>query len=174
GYDAQDNLTSVQDPRSLTTSYTYIGFGDLKQQVSPDTGTTTNTYDSGGNLSTATDARNAVSTYAYDVANRVTSITYKVNGVADQTITFGYDTGTNGKGRLTSASDANHSLSWSYDTNGRVTGKGLTVGTLNKSVGYGYTNADMTALTTPSGQAVTYGYNSNHQVTSIAVNGTTV
>jgi len=27
---------------------------------------------------------------------------------------------------------------------------------------------------TPSGQAVAYGYNANHQVTSVSVNGTTV
>ena len=174
GYDGEDNLTSVKDPRSLTTSYTYNGFGDLTQLVSPDTGTTTNTYDSGGNLSTATDARNAVGTYAYDKANRVTSITYTYNGVADQTIAFGYDSGTNGKGRLTSASDANHSLSWTYDMQGRVTGKGLTIGSVNKSVGYGYTSADLTSMVTPSGQTVVYGYNANHQVTSIKVNGTTV
>jgi RHS repeat-associated protein len=32
----------------------------------------------------------------------------------------------------------------------------------------------MTSLTTPSGQAVSYGYNGNHQVTSVAVNGATV
>jgi YD repeat-containing protein len=41
-------------------------------------------------------------------------------------------------------------------------------------VGYGYTNADLTSIATPSGQSVTYGYNSNHQVTSITVNGTSV
>jgi RHS repeat-associated protein len=174
GYDAEDDLTSVKDPRSLTTSYSYNGFGDLTQQVSPDTGTTANTYDSGGNLATVTDARNAVASYAYDKANRVTSITYKYNGVADQTITFGYDSGTNGKGRLSSASDASHSLSWTYDGLGRVTGKGLTIGSVNKSVGYGYTNADLTSIVTPSNQSVTYGYNANHQITSIAVNGTTV
>jgi RHS repeat-associated protein len=174
GYDAEDNLTSVKDPRSLTTSYAPNGFGNVGVQTSPDTGTTTNTYDSGGNLATATDARGALATYVYDKANRVTSIVYSKAGVSDQTIAFGYDTGTNGKGRLTSASDANHSLSFSYDGLGRVTGKGLTIGTVTKSVGYGYTNADLTALTTASGQAVTYGYNSNHQVTSIAVNGTTV
>jgi RHS repeat-associated protein len=174
GYDGQDNLTSVKDPRSLMTDYTYNGFGDLTKQVSPDTGTTTKTYDSGGNLATSTDARNAVSVYAYDAANRVSSITYKYNGVADQTIAFGYDTGTNGKGRLTSASDANHALSWTYDMHGRVTGKGLTIGGVHKSMGYGYTNADLTSLVTPSNQSVTYGYNTNHQVTSIKVNGTTV
>jgi RHS repeat-associated protein len=55
-----------------------------------------------------------------------------------------------------------------------VTGKGLTVGTVTLSVGYGYTGADLTALTTPSGQAVVYGYNSNHQITSLTVNSTTV
>ncbi len=174
GYDAEDDLTSVKDPRSLTTSYGYNGFGDLTTQTSPDTGSTTNTFDSGGNLATSTDARGAVSTYAYDAQNRVTSIVYELDGVADQTIVFGYDSGTNGKGRLTSASDANHSLSWTYDGLGRVTGKGLTVGAVSKSVGYGYTNADLTSLVTPSGQAVTYGYNSNHQITSIAVNGTTL
>ena len=94
--------------------------------------------------------------------------------MSDQTIVFGYDTGTNGKGRLTSASDANNSLSFSYDGLGRVTGKGLRIGSVTRSVGYGYASGDLTALVTPSGQAVSYGYNSNHQVTSITVNGITV
>ena len=173
-YDAENDLTSVEDPLSLTTSYGYNGFGDVASQSSPDTGSRANTYDSGGNLATSTDARGAVSSYAYDALNRVTSIAYSSGGTTDQTITFGYDSGTSGKGRLTSASDANHSLAWTYDGHGRVTGKGLTVGTVTLSVGYGYTSGDLTALTTPSGQAVTYGYNSNHQITSIAVNTTTV
>jgi RHS repeat-associated protein len=173
-YDAADDLTSVQDPRSLTTSYSYNGFGDVTSQVSSDTGSTANTYDSGGNLSTSTDARGAISGYTYDAANRVTSIAYTLGGTTDQTLSFGYDSGTYGKGRLTSASDANHSLAWSYDFLGRVVGKGLTVGTVNLSIGYAYTSGDLTAMVTPSGQAVAYGFNSNHQVTSITVNGTVV
>jgi RHS repeat-associated protein len=173
-YDSEDDLLTVKDPKSLTTTYSYNGFGDLSSQVSPDTGSTANTYDSGGNLSTSTDARGAISSYAYDAANRVTSIAYKLGSVTDQTIAFGYDSGTYGKGRLTSASDANHSLSWTYDFAGRVVGKGLTVGSTNLSVGYGYTNADRTALVTPSGQSVAYGFSSDHQITSIKVNGATV
>jgi RHS repeat-associated protein len=173
-YDTSDNLTTVIDPRSLTTSYTYTGFGDLKTQVSPDTGTTTNTYDSGGNLFTSTDARGAISTYSYDALNRMTSVSYSLSGSTDQTISLTYDTGTNGKGHLTGASDASHSLSWSYDALGRVTNKTQTVGSVTQSVGYGYTSGNLTSLTTPSGQSVTYGYNANHQVTSIAVNGTSV
>lgn len=174
-YDAENDLTSVQDPRNLTTSYSYDGFGDLTQLVSPDTGTSTNTYDSGGNLSVATDARAATANYSYDAANRVSSIIYKSGGgVTDQTIAFGYDSGTYGKGHLTSAGDGNDTLSWSYDAQGRVVGKGITVGSVVLSVGYGYTNAVLTAMTTPSGQAITYSYNSNHQVAGISVNGNSV
>jgi len=55
-----------------------------------------------------------------------------------------------------------------------VTGKSQTVGSVTKSVSYGYTSGNLTALTTPSGQSVLYSYNSNHQVTGVAVNGTTV
>jgi len=169
GYDANDNLTSVVDPRALTTGYTYDGFGDLVQQASPDTGVTTNVYDSGGNLARSTDARGQAGTYTYDAQNRVTHITY-----ADQTITFGYDAGTNAVGHLTSAGDANHALSWSYDALGRVIGKTQTVGSgtsaITKSVSYAYTNGDLTSLVTPSGQTITYCY-TNGQVTSISVNG---
>ena len=167
-YDANDNLTSVQDPRSFTTSYTYNGFKDLTKRVSPDTGTTTNTYDSGGNLATAKDARNKTATYSYDAANRVTQVAY-----GDQTIAYTYDAGTNGKGRLTGASDANHSMSWQYDTLGRITKKTQVLGSVSKFVQYAYTNADLTTLTTPSGQSVTFSY-SDHQISSIAINGTTL
>ncbi len=167
GYDANGNLTSVTDPRSNVTSYTYNGFGDLTQQVSPDTGTTVSTYDSAGNLATRTDARSKTGTYSYDALNRVTSIAYP-----DLITSFTYDAGTHGIGRLTGASDANHSLSFSYDAQGRVTGKSQTVGSVTESVGYGYTNGDLTSLVTPSGQTLTYGY-SEGRITSITLNGST-
>jgi RHS repeat-associated protein len=173
-YDANSNLTSVVDPRSLKTTYTYNGFGNLSSQTSPDTGTTTNTYDLAGNLATSTDARGALATYTYDPLNRLTSIAYSLGGSTDQTISFSYDTGSNGKSHLTSASDSNHSMSWSYDGLGRVTAKSQVIGGIVQSVAYTYTSGNLTSLTTPSGQTVTYGYNANHQVTSVAVNGTTV
>ncbi len=167
-YDANDNLASVIDPRSLTTSYTHDGFNEVTKLVSPDTSTTTSTFDSAGNLKTTQDARGALATYTYDALNRVTQIAY-----SDQTINVTYDSGTNGIGRLTGAYDANHTLSWTYDTHGRVTGKGQTVAGVTKSVGYGYTNNDLASIVTPSGQTITYSY-TNHRVTSISVNSTTL
>lgn len=62
-YDANSNLTAVQDPLGLVTAYQYNGLGDLLGQSSPAAGATVNRYDSGGNLSTSTDARGAVSAY---------------------------------------------------------------------------------------------------------------
>ena len=170
-YDGHDNLISVMDPRSLVTSYMSDGLGNLSTLQSSDSGATTKTYDSGGNLLTSTDARGALSNFAYDALNRVASIAYSMGGVVDQTISFTYDAGTNGKGHLTGASDANHSLSWTYDALGRITSKAQTFDGITRAVGYAYTSGDLTALTTASGQTVAYGYNGNHQITSVSVNG---
>ena len=125
-------------------------------------------------LKTSTDARSAISTYVYDALNRVTSVAYKIGTTTDQTVTLTYDAGTYGKGRQTGASDANHSMSGVYDALGRVTSRSQTVGTVTRTIGYGYTNGNLTSMTTPSGQTVTYGYNSNRQVTSVTVNSTTL
>ncbi|MEO8017122.1 MAG: RHS repeat-associated core domain-containing protein [Pseudomonadota bacterium] len=174
GYDVNDNLTSVTDPRSLVTSYTYTGFGDLKTQTSPDTGLTTNVYDSGGNLDTSTDSRGAITDYNYDAANRVTSASFTKSGVTDQTVSYAYDAGTNQKGHLTSASDGSHTLAWTYDTKGRITGKGQTVGGTTLAIGYGYNaSGQLSSNILPSGATLTFGYNPNGQVTSLTLNGVT-
>jgi RHS repeat-associated protein len=167
-FDTRDNLTSVIDPRKLTTSYTLDGFNEVTTLTSPDTGKTINTYDQDGNLKTSTDARKAEGQYTYDALNRVTQVQY-----TDQTIQYTYDAGTNGKGRLTGASDKTHSMSWGYDSFGRVNTKTQAVASITELVGYSYTNGDLTTLTLPSKQVVTYGY-TNHQITSITVGKTTV
>jgi RHS repeat-associated protein len=168
GYDANDDLISVKDPATLSTSYQYDGVGDLLQLVSPATGTTTNTYDLARNLAATIDARGVGAIYSYDADNRVTQVVY-----GDQTISLTYDAGANGKGRLTGAYDANQSMSWQYDALGRVTLKSQTLSSVTKSIGYAYSNADLTTLTTASGQTVVYSY-SNHQITGISINGTTL
>jgi RHS repeat-associated protein len=165
GYNALDQLISVTDPRNLATTYTYNALGDLTQQESPDTGTSTNTFDSGGNVRVATDARSKTATYTYDALNRPTQVAY-----GDQTLSYGYDVGTNGVGRLTSSSDANYSNSWSYDSLGRVTSKTQTLGTIAKTVGYGYTNGLLASVTTPYGATIAYTY-THGKVTGISING---
>ena len=38
-YDSQDNLASFKDAKTITTTYTRNGFGDIIREVSPDRGT---------------------------------------------------------------------------------------------------------------------------------------
>lgn len=169
GYDANDNLTSVTDPRSKVTSYVYNGFGDLKQLTSPDTGVTNNVYDTGGNLSTSTDARGKTGTRSYDALNRSTQLSYP-----DQTITYTYDTGTNNKGRLMQVTDGSGSTSWTYTSLGRVASRTQVMSGVSKAVGYGYnTDGQLTTLTTPSGQTITYSY-ANNRIAGITINSTTL
>ncbi|WP_175597049.1 RHS repeat protein [Peristeroidobacter soli] len=171
GYNALDQLISVTDPRGLVTSYSYNALGDLGQQTSPDTGVTSNTYDSGGNLATSTDARGAVATYTYDALNRVATAAFSSGSTTDQTLTYTYDAGTYGKGRLTGVSDADHSLSWTYDDQGRVLTAGQVVGSVSKTTSYSYANGLRQSMTTPSGQVISYSY-TDGKITGISVNGT--
>ena len=60
-----------------------------------------------GNLLTKTDARDKVAKYVVDNLNRITQIKYypttanaNANTSADETVTYTFDTCTNGKGRL--------------------------------------------------------------------------
>ena len=168
GYDAHDNLTEVTDPKTLTTSYAYNGLGDLKQLTSPDTGITQYAHDAAGNLDLATDARIKTGDYSYDALGRVTQIQY-----SDQTQSFQYDQGSNGKGHLTQVSDASGSTAYSYDALGRVQSKTQIIAGQTKTVQYGYTNGNLTQLTTPSGQTINYSY-ANGKLSDITVNGQTL
>jgi RHS repeat-associated protein len=172
-YDANDNLTTVTDPRGRATTYAYSGLGDLEAQVSPDTGTTTSTFDSGGNVHTSTDARGAITTSTYDALGRMSTQSFTLSGSTDQSISYGYDADSNGKGRMTSAADANHSLTWTYDAQGRVTAKTQTVGGVSLSTAYGYSNGVLTTMTTPSGRSLVYGYTGG-RLTSISLDGNTL
>ena len=168
GYDTHDNLTSVTDPRTLTTLYAYNGLNDQTLMASPDTGGTQYGRDSAGNVSQATDARNKTAIYSYDGVGRVTQIQY-----SDQTQAFQYDQGTNGRGRLTQVTDNSGSTSYIYDTLGRVQTKTQTVGSQSKTVGYVYTNGQLTSLITPSGQFIGYSY-AHGKVSGVTVNGNPV
>jgi YD repeat-containing protein len=62
-----------------------------------------------------------------------------------------------------------------YDVFGRVTSKKQTTGTLVRTMGYGYDAfGRMNAITYPSGKVLTYGFNANGQIASIAVNAVNV
>ena len=171
-YDAQDNLTKVTDPKNLATVYTYNGFNELTNQSSPDTGATNFTYDNAGNLQTKIDARGVTATYSYDALNRVGSISYPAyQSDPAETVSYGYDTCSNGKGRLCSITDKTGTTTYSYDIRGRALSKAQTVAGLTQTIGYGYNAAgQMNSMTLPSGKIVTYAY-LNNRITGVTYDG---
>jgi len=179
-YDGLDYLSSVTDPRLLTTSYSVNGFGNLLSQVSPDTGTTTTAYRSTANtLYTSKDARAKTTTYTHDALGRVVSMTYGT-GTATR---FEYDGGAApvaaASGRVTKMTDESGSTVYTYSDFGEVASKTQTVTASSKSlvhsVAYGYgtsgsATGKLSSVTYPSGNQVNYRYDATGRVNAITIN----
>jgi RHS repeat-associated protein len=122
-------------------------------------------------LKTSTDARSKLSTYSYDALNRVTGVTF-----SDATPALGYlyddiTAGNYGKGRLTKITDGTGNTTFKYDIQGRLIQKTQTTSTVIKTVSYGYDPLGrMNAITYPSGKVLTYTFDVQGRVASIAVN----
>jgi RHS repeat-associated protein len=179
-FDARDKLTSVIDPKGLTTTYSFNGLGDQTKLVSPDTGNATNyTYDAAGNRLTQVDARGKTTGYGYDSIGRL--ITQTVPTIA-QNIGFDYDLPqadcsvgeTYSVGRLVRIRDESGSTRYCYDRLGRLVRKVQTVvGGSTLTVGATYSSAGrLRALTYPSGAIVAYMPDDNGQIKRIDANPT--
>ncbi|MBT3022141.1 MAG: hypothetical protein KUF77_04495 [Candidatus Thiodiazotropha sp. (ex Lucina aurantia)] len=166
-YDAQDNLASVTDPNGLTTTYNYDGLGNLISQTSPDTGTTTYTYDEAGNRLTQTDARGITINYSYDALNRLTHISYPDTSL---NVTYTYDQGTHGIGKLTSIIDTNGTTTYTYNAYGDlITQTRTSSDSIVTTFNYDYdTYGRLASLTYPSGNSVNYTYDAQGQLSGLS------
>ncbi|WP_342616812.1 Ig-like domain repeat protein [Rhodoferax sp. GW822-FHT02A01] len=174
-YDLANNLTAVIDPRSLATTYSPNGLGQVNSQSSPDSGTAGFTYDAKGNLLTRTDARGKVTSYTYDVLDRLTSVSYPT-GVATS---LEYDGGSapyaGAKGELTKITDESGSQTYAFDSAGRMTSKTQVTNGQTFIVGYtwgdtGSATDKLIAITYPSGNQVNYSYDSTGQLSGVSIN----
>lgn len=157
GYDGLDQIKSVTDPRTLTTSYTVNALGNATQQVSPDSGTTNRTFDEAGNMKSATDARSIQISYTYDALNRLTSATYLTTG---ENVTYIWDAGTGctyGIGRLCQMTDSGGITGYAYDDQGNLVKATRTENNLTLTTQYNYDGANRpTYQVLPSGRTVTW------------------
>lgn len=174
-YNLGDSLTQVTDPRSLATTYSPNGQGNVTAQNSPDTGASQYTYDAKGNVLTSTDSRSKTTTYTYDALDRVTSISYPAGAAT----IFEYDGGSSPtaaqKGELTKVTDESGSTNYSHDPWSRLTGKTTLIASKSFSTSYGWGDAGsamdkLTAITYPSGSKVNYAYDAQGYLSGISVN----
>ncbi len=167
-YDAQGLVRTVTDPLGHVTTYEVDGLGRLNRLESPDTGVTTFEVDAAGNRIQRTDARGVITQYSYDALGRLTAVTYPSDGSYD--VSFTYDEGLNGLGRLTGMSDDRSGVTnWAYDKLGRVTLKTQTATDgVRFNVRYAYEHGRLASITYPSGKRLTYSYDATGRVTGLS------
>ena len=143
-YDAHDRPLSVTAPNGAVTTYVYDGFGGMIQRVSPDSGTTVYHYDF-----------DAITNYTYDALDREITVAYPAD--AAENVTFTYDQGSLGIGRLTGVSDAAGTLDRSYDERANLLSETRVNGAAMLMTTYTYDAANHVAsITYPSSWTAAY------------------
>ena len=168
-YDVSGNLASLTAPNGAHWAFTTDGLGNQESESSPDRGQIQRSFDAAGNVLSSTDARGITASFSYDALNRLTGITYPTTG---ENVTYGYDTCSNGIGRLCSVTDPTGSRSYAYDGLGRIAS--ITWATSNQvfTTSYTWTPADkLASITYPSGRTVSYTRNTLGQISAIATGG---
>lgn len=156
-YTSNGLKASVTDANNNTTTYQYDGFDRPSKTIFPDGSFEAYTYDKVGNLLTKTTRAGDVIQYSYDVLNRRKTKTLP----GAPPITTTYDIA----GRQTQISDGSGSISYSYDTAGRLLS---TTNADNKTIQYQYDAAgNRTRLTYSNGGYNTHSYDELGRLTEI-------
>lgn len=169
-YDGAGRVSVVTDPRNITTRYRYDGFGNLVEISSNDTGLTAFQYDEAGNRIRMTRANGAVTTYSYDALNRPIQVS-----AGGEIESFGYDTCSNGSGRLCRAENSGSFVGYHYTQTGQLNTQSNTLGDYFHFVSWNYDNLDrLSSVNYPDGTRALYEYNNQDQITAVrAVIGST-
>jgi RHS repeat-associated protein len=176
--DLRDNVKTVVDARSLSTTYVFNGFNEVTSSTSPDSGVVSFTYNQAGLVATRTDARGAVATSYYDGIGRLYSTSYSMTGEALYSEQFTYDWADNKCGadeqfkigRLGKVVDLGGSTSFCYDRFGNLARKIQIINGSVYTTWYTYSLAGrVTKVRYQSGNEVTFGRDAVGRVVSVYV-----
>lgn len=166
-FDPLDRLTRVTNAQGNSTVYGRNAFDNITSEISPDRGSLLREFD-GGRLTRETDARGITHQFTYDADGRVLSRTSPNSHVS-----FRYDEGEFGKGRLTNVNDDSGSTTYRYNSQGRVVEKTSVIqqGPTLK-ISYGYTlGGKLKEIATPGKHLIQYGYDAQGRISTISVDG---
>jgi RHS repeat-associated protein len=164
-YNSLSQLLTAQNPESGSITYYYDNAGNVQQKVMPAPNQTGS-------------AQHTIS-YCYDELNRVTGKAYSWQNcqgtqlpAGTAVVSYAYDQGTNGVGRMTSLTDQAGSGTYSYDAMGRVASEQRVIAGVSKSMSYNYNlDGSLKTLTYPSGATVTYTSDGAGRTRSVVDNG---
>ena len=164
-YDLLGNLLSVTDTKGNASSMTYDTLGRKVTMHDPDMGNWSYTYDANGNLLTQVDAKSQKLCFTYDELNRRRQKNFGTTTVpcGSLTIIYRYDdtvTTYNRIGRLRQVVDPAQSVTFQYDSRGRITQSakildGTTYMTTSAYDGLGR----LTSVSYPTNPITTVAYN---------------
>ncbi len=155
--------TIVQGAQSRWQRVDSLGRVTQDQQV--ESGLTSLTYDDAGRALTKTDSRGIVTTTYYDEINRPTSLTFS-DGTPG--ITYVYDTGSYGIGRLASVGNSVATSAYTYNNVGQVTREDKTINGVPFYATYGYNLAgQVTTARLPNGTTLTNTYDGIGRLASL-------
>ena len=171
-YDANGNLTQIDQPEGVQVSMQYDGTGNITQlkdgagnstgmvynnrndltQINFPIGSETFTYDAVGNLLSSTDANQNAISYKYDALNQLQQITDPLGNSVD----FQYD----GASNLIQEKDPNGNVrNFDYDGHNRL----VSVTTPSGTTQYTYDALDnLTGITDANGKITNFSYDSRN------------
>ncbi len=160
-YDLHDNVETVTDPNSNTTTYHYDDFDRVTKETSPVQGVTTYAHDPANDLITLLDANSATTTYTYDALNRpLTESATKSSTTLSSSWT--YDDSTSGHfgiGHLATMTDPSGSSGYTYERRGNIAVENRSIVGNSFTQGYTYdANGNRATMTYPDGYVVTTGF----------------
>jgi YD repeat-containing protein len=161
-YDANGNLTKVTDANNHANTYTYNSMDRVTMRTDPLSRSESYSYDPNGNPVSYTDRKGQLTNYSYDPLNQLTTIAYGVvNGVAQDTISYSYDS----VNRLHQAADSiSGTITRNYDSLDRLSSEVTPFG----SVSYSYDNANRRRTMQVSGQSlINYGWDAANRLNGI-------
>lgn len=166
-FDPMGQLMTVTDARGNRTRYGRNAFGETVSEQSPDRGNLLRAFEN-GRLQQVTDARGLTRAFTYDADGRVLTRTSP-----NSSVTYHYDDGMFGKGRLTGIDDASGSTRYRYNSQGRVAEKtSVIVQGPTLKVSYGYTlGGKLKEVATPGKHLVQYGYDDQGRLSGVSVDG---
>lgn len=171
-YDLAGNLIAitVSGAQEQVTRYVYNGFGERIREDSPATGATVFYRDKAGNIVREVNAASQETLKTYDALNRLKTVTY--TGASAENITYTYDQGLSGIGRLTGISDHSGGQTIVYDDQGYVDSIGYSIEGKSYSINYDFDKSGLLQrVVYPTGRQITYNRDALGRVSDIIANG---